>query len=257
VVNMASHSTRTDEQFGRSAKAYLSSTVHSQGPDLVTLSELAAKGAVDRVLDLGCGAGHVSFAVAPYVQSLVAYDLSDRMLQVVRDESERRKLANISTKQGLAERLPFAEKEFDWVCTRYSAHHWQDIQKALGEAFRVLRQGGVLFAIDTCSTSNPLLDTHLQAIELLRDGSHVRNYTPAEWSSKLEAVGFQIGSFKSWKIRIEFDAWVERMQTPALHVETLRSLLGNSPQEVRDFLEIAEDCSFSLNSMLMEARRLR
>lgn len=254
-MNMLNHSMKTDEQFGKSASAYLSSTVHSQGPDLIDLAGKFVDATCGHVLDLGCGAGHVSFAVAPRVKSVIAYDLSARMLQVVRGEAERRNLKNIATQQGQAEQLPFANASFDWVCTRYSAHHWQDVGQAVKEVFRVLKPGGMFIVIDSCTSENPLIDTHMQAIELLRDGSHVRNYTLAEWSRTLEAEGFQIESYKSWKIDLEFNPWVERMQTPALHVEVLRSLLKNSPQEVHDFFQIAEDGSFRSDSMRIEARR--
>jgi len=252
---MLNHSRKTDEQFGKSASAYLSSTVHSQGPDLIDLAAKFVDATRGHVLDLGCGAGHVSFAVAPRVKSVIAYDLSARMLQVVRGEAERRNLKNITTEQGKAEQLPFANASFDWVCTRYSAHHWQELGQAVKEVFRVLKPGGLFIVIDSSTSENPLLDTHMQAIELLRDGSHVRNYTLAEWSRTLEAEGFQIESYKSWKIDLEFNPWVERIQTPALHVEVLRSLLKNSPQEVHDFFQIAEDGSFRADSMRIEARR--
>jgi SAM-dependent methyltransferase len=243
-MNMLNHFRKTDEQFGKSARAYLSSAVHSQGPDLITLAEKFGHARGSHVLDLGCGAGHASFAIAPHVKSVTAYDLSNQMLQVVRDEAERRKLRNVTTEQGRAEQLPFANASFDWVCTRYSAHHWQDIGQAVGEVFRVLKPGGMFIVIDSCGSGNPLHDTHMQAIELVRDGSHVRNYTLAEWSGTLEAQGFLLESYKSWKIHLEFDAWVERIQTPTLHIEALRSILRNSPQEVHDFFQIAEDCSF-------------
>lgn len=250
---MLSHSEKTAEQFGPLANAYLSSAVHSHGPELVTISEVAARIGARQVLDLGCGAGHVSFALAPHAESVIAYDLSEQMLQVVNAEAQRRGLANISIQQGRVERLPFAGKSFDMICSRYSAHHWQDFGKALGEAFRVLKPGGTLIAMDTHSTGTPLLDTHLQAIELLRDGSHVRNYTLAEWTNKLEINGFQIRSQSSWRIRLDFESWVKRASTPASHVDALRSLLGKAPQEVRSFFEIGNDGSFSCDTMLIEA----
>jgi hypothetical protein len=45
----------------------------------------------------------------------------------------------------------------------------------------VLKPGGKLAFIDVMSPGQPLLDTYLQAVEVLRDTSHVHNYAMAEW----------------------------------------------------------------------------
>src|SRR5690348_9251200 len=114
-----------DQQFGAQAAAYLNSAVHAQGPDLEALAALVAGRDGARVLDLGCGGGHVSFAVAKQVREVVAYDLSSDMLAVVAAAARERGLANVSTQQGVAEKLPFAVASFDYVFSRYSAHHWR------------------------------------------------------------------------------------------------------------------------------------
>ena len=65
------HSQVVQKQFGEQASAYLSSAVHAQGTEFALLqAELAGQGEA-RVLDLGCGAGHVSFHVAPLVKEVV------------------------------------------------------------------------------------------------------------------------------------------------------------------------------------------
>ena len=253
---MTSHTRKVGEQFGSVADAYLSSTVHSQGADLATVAKKFSDASNDTVLDLGCGAGHLSFAVAASVRSIVAYDLSPEMLDVVRREAGRRNLTNIITKQGRVEELPFDDSSFDWVCTRYSAHHWTGVPQAIREVRRVLKPGGTVILIDTCAPDSPLLDTHLQTIELLRDGSHVRNYTQAQWAAMLGAQGFKIEAQSLWKIPIDFKSWVQRMRTPPLHVSALSSLLKNAPREVRDYYQIADDGSFSQDSILIEAQRM-
>ncbi|MDN8820283.1 class I SAM-dependent methyltransferase, partial [Staphylococcus aureus] len=86
-----------------------------------------------------------------------------------------RALTNIMTERGAAESLPFADASFDYVFSRYSAHHWSDLGLALREVRRVLKPGGVAAFIDVMSPGSPLLDTYLQAVEVLRDTSHVRN----------------------------------------------------------------------------------
>ena len=96
----AQHSQVVQKQFGEQAAAYLSSAVHAQGAEFGLLqAELAGKSGA-RVLDLGCGAGHVSFHVAARVKDVVAYDLSQQMLDVVQAAASERGLNNISTVRG-------------------------------------------------------------------------------------------------------------------------------------------------------------
>jgi ubiquinone/menaquinone biosynthesis C-methylase UbiE len=250
---MDGHTGKVAKQFGAVAEAYLSSSVHSQGADLEAIADKLRSRSEARVLDLGCGAGHLTFAVAAHVQSVVAYDLSAEMLDMVADEAKRRSLRNISTQKGSVEKLPFKSASFDWVCSRYSAHHWTEIRKALHEARRVLKPGGGLILIDVCAPANPLFDTHLQAIELLRDVSHVRDYAITEWHSMLGEAGFEVGEQHTWKLPLDFRAWVARMKTPTVYVEAIRSLLHNAPREVRDYFLIAADGSFTLDAALIEA----
>src|ERR1051326_2484300 len=126
MANTKTHEALVGRQFGTRASAYLSSAVHAQGADLESLAALVEEDSAAQVLDLGCGAGHVSFAVAPRAKSVVAYDLSSDMLDVVARAAKDRGLANITTRQGVAEPLPFPDGSFDRVLSRYSTHHWRD-----------------------------------------------------------------------------------------------------------------------------------
>lgn len=252
---MLTHAGKTAEQFGSTAHAYLSSTVHSNGADLDAVAGRLSQATEATVLDLGCGAGHLSFTIAPLVKSVTAYDLSSEMLEVVRTEAKRRALGNLTTIQGNVQQLPFADASFDWVCTRYSAHHWTEIKSAIREMHRVLKPGGGLIVIDLCTPQHPLLDTHLQAIELLRDSSHLRDYSFTEWKTMLETQGFAIEAHTFWRLPLNFQSWVERAQTPQLYVEAIRSLFKKAPQEVRDYFEVAEDGSFCADTVLIEAKR--
>src|ERR1700751_1068765 len=100
-------------QFGPRAAAYVPSAVHARGDALLQLVEMVRGQAGARLLDLGCGGGHVSFHVAPEVAEVVAYDLSAEMLAAVAEEAHKRDLANIQVERGAAERLPFADESFD------------------------------------------------------------------------------------------------------------------------------------------------
>ena len=139
------------QQFGSTASAYLTSAVHAQGADLDTLRTMTQRLSHPTVLDLGCGAGHASFAIAPHAQSVTAFDLSAQMLDVVAQAARERGLHNLETRHGNAARLPFADASFDLVVTRFSAHHWLDVPAALREVARVLRPQGSFIVIDNWS----------------------------------------------------------------------------------------------------------
>ncbi len=176
------------------------------------------------VLDLGCGAGHASFAVAPVAASVVAYDLAQPMLDVVEHAKVQRGLHNISTQQGDVARLPFADASFDMVVTRFSAHHWSDVAGALAEAWRVLRPNGTLLVVDIVAPKTALYDTTLQAVEMLRDASHVRDYRTCEWGAKFDNAGFTHSLRSVWKLTMQFDEWVARMRTPGERIAAIRNL---------------------------------
>jgi len=247
---MISHNEQVDRQFGPVAAAYLTSQVHAQGADLGRAAE-RLRGCAN-VLDLGCGAGHLAFAVAPGVGAIVACDLSADMLAAVTTEAARRGLPNLTTRRAAAEALPFDDASFDAVCTRFSAHHWADLARGVAEMRRVLKPGGRLIVIDIVAPPSPMFDTHLQAIELLRDPSHVRDHSLAEWGDRLARVGLVIAAHETWRLRMVFDTWVARMKTPADRVAVLRGLLQQAPREVRAHFDVGDDASFDIEAAWIE-----
>lgn len=253
---MKDHKQVVDKQFGEQANAYLTSTVHAQGEEFSLLQQAVANCQHADVLDLGCGAGHVSFHVAPSVNKVVAYDLSESMLEVVAASSAAKHLGNIETVQGVAESLPFADNSFDFVFSRYSAHHWQDLGIALREVRRVLKPSGVVAFIDVISPEQPLLDTYLQTVEVLRDTSHVRDYSVAEWVRQLGESGLIVTKHHRQKLRLEFISWVERMRTPKVFRDAILALQQSMGQEVRDYFEIDQQGSFSTDVLVVWATKL-
>jgi SAM-dependent methyltransferase len=248
-----SHETVVAGQFGPRAANYVTSAVHAQGADLDQMAAAVAGRRDARVLDLGCGGGHVSFRVAPEVAEVVAYDLSQDMLGEVARQATARGLRNIATRQGNVETLPFADASFDIVMSRYSAHHWRNLDAALREARRVVKPGGLAVFADAASPGPALLDTHLQGLELLRDPSHVRDYSIDEWRQALAAAGFAPGAATPRRVRLEFASWVARIGTPPAHVAAIRSLQTGLPREVAAHFAVEADGSFMLDTMTIEA----
>ena len=246
----------TANQFGSRAAQYLTSAVHSSGADLAGLMDSVADSAAVRVLDLGCGAGHASFALARGgATDVVAYDLSSAMLEVVAAESKVRGHAQIHTAQGPAESLTFPDASFDMVVTRYSAHHWLDMRQGIHEAARVLKPSGKLIVIDVIAPEIPLFDTVLQTVEILRDLSHVRDYRESEWRSTLAGAGLSDAVSHRWKLAMEFDGWVARIGTSAARITAVKTVLDELPGEAREYFSVSQNRSFTIDAGWFEARK--
>lgn len=253
---MATHHDNIKKQFGEQANAYLTSQVHAQGADLEYLSQVLSQHAQATLLDLGCGAGHMSFIAAQHVKSVTAYDLSDEMLAVVANTAQGRHYQNITTVQGYAEHLPFENNSFDIIASRYSAHHWHDVGQSLREMQRVIKPNGKIIIMDVVSPGHPVLDVWLQTVEALRDTSHVRDYTPGEWLTFLTESGFTVDKLQKHRLTLSFETWVKRMRTPPVLVEAIKTYQQTAANETKRYFELQPDCSFTTDMMVIEAIKM-
>lgn len=250
------HDQQVLRQYDSQARAYLSSETHARGADLQRLAELAqAEWSQADVLDVGCGGGHVTFALASLVNRVVARDLSSAMVETVLGEAVRRGLDRVEVSHGPVEHLPFADASFDVVVTRYSAHHWQNLAAGVAEMARVLKPGGWGVFIDVISPETPLLDTWLQTWELLRDPSHVRNATASGWGETLAGNGFSVVEEHPARLPLEYAAWVGRMRTPEPLQTAIRALQVQAPDEVRKHFALQDDGSFTLDTLMLVTRK--
>lgn len=248
----AAHEKVVKAQFGPRARAYVESAVHATGEDLTALEAIVRERRPARALDLGTGGGHVAHLLARHAAAVTAADLSAGMLAAVAATARERGLANLATAEAAAERLPFPDGGFDFLACRYSAHHWRDFEGGLREARRVLAADAPATFIDVVAPGAALLDTHLQAIELLRDTSHVRNRTAGEWLAALGWAGFAVRACRTWRLRMDFPVWIARMRTPTLHVHAIRALQDAAAAETRAHFAIEPDGSFLLDVLMVE-----
>jgi ubiquinone/menaquinone biosynthesis C-methylase UbiE len=234
------------QQFGAVAANYTTSLVHASGADLAGLIAAAALSGTERVIDIGCGAGHVTIGLAPQAGELVAIDLTDAMLDQTRAQVAAKGFTNVRVESADAAQLPYPDASFDIAVSRYAAHHFADPLSCLHEIFRVLKPGGRWLLVDVISPPAPMADTFLNAVEILRDPSHVRDHSVTQWLGMCQAAGFVTQHDTTWSVRLEFASWVTRMATPAQEVAQLRRMLTAAPAAVKQALGIEDDCSFHI-----------
>lgn len=252
-----SHETIVDDQFGSQANAYVQSAVHSRGDDLDALELVAGREKPDRAVDVGSGGGHVAYRLASHARVVTAVDLSVAMTDAVKDTARQRGLSNIQTCVAPAERMPFDDGSFDFLACRFSAHHWRDFEAGLREARRIMKPGATAVFIDVVAPGHTIFDTHLQAVEMLRDPSHVRDYTTSEWMAALDRAGFRVRNTHTRRLRMDYPTWVERMRTPEPHRAAIRSLQQSASVETVTYYAIEADGSFTLDTLQIEASACR
>lgn len=245
-------------QFGAVAETYATSTYHASGPDLLALVQAANPSATDQVLDLGCGAGHTALGIAPHVAHVTAVDATPEMLETAARLAERRGLSNIAFQLADAAQLPFEAEQFDVVTSRVAAHHFANPLAVLAEVRRVLRPGGRFVIVDAISPEEAPQDTFLNAIELLRDASHVRDWRISEWLRMLTDSGFDDARLvEQFSLRLDGGDWVQRMRTPASKVAMIRQMFGEATPAQQSGLQIqaGDKWGFTLGLALLQATR--
>lgn len=99
----------------------------------------------ERVLDVATGSGVGAFMAAERVGpsgEVVATDISQKMVEMVRTEAERRGVSNMRYERVDAEELAFPDDSFDAVLCALGLMYPSDPQRAVEQMYRVLRPGG-------------------------------------------------------------------------------------------------------------------
>ena len=185
------------------AQAYVDSDAHREGDDLEQLVAWAA--GATTALDVATGGGHV------------ARRLREAGLEVVTCDPAPGMRPDVICR---AESLPFADGSFDVVACRTAAHHFADVRAAMREMARVSRDRVLI--VDTIHMGDAI-----EEAEALRDPSHVRNYTEAEWRGIVGEAGLGIDEVRFFSHTFDFAAWLARTGCEGEEAQRVEELLDD------------------------------
>mgnify|MGYP001772675611 CR=1 FL=1 len=221
------------KSFGENALSYKKSTVFSNNDDLDRMIQIINPERTDLALDIATGAGHTAIKLSNYVKEVVAIDVVENMLNQAEALIKENNITNISLMNMDVHSLKFQDNCFDIITSRFAPHHFYDIEAAIREMYRVLKNGGKLYILD-CSVLNlEEAKAIMNDIERLRDPSHVRSYSLEDWKAMLEKQGFYIKYGETLKRQYILPDWFDRMKTPMSNREEIFKILENMPEHLK------------------------
>ena len=177
----------------------------------------------DRALDLCCGTGDISFALARGGAETTGLDFSAQMLDVAAQrQSANSKPITQSVKflQGDAQQLPFAENSFEIVTVGYGLRNLTSWERGLDEMFRVAKPGARLIVLDFGKPANALW----RAIYF----THLKMSVPLMgwlFCGDASAYAYILESLKHYPAQL---AVAEKMRALKLHNVRVINLLGGA-----------------------------
>jgi ubiquinone/menaquinone biosynthesis C-methylase UbiE len=167
-----------------------------------------------RVLDVACGTGIISRALAPFVQSMTGIDVTSAMLTEARLIAENEGLRNLEFRECPAENIAFPSQTFDLCITRFSLHHFEVPIIQMREMARVTKPAGSVVVIDLVSPSDAVLASLYNNYERLRDPSHTVALSGQQLKDLVLAVGITIQQLEKIQVSVNVERWLDLTATP-------------------------------------------
>lgn len=144
------------------------------------------------VLEIGSGTGIISFSICSKVSSVIATDISPKMIQIANQKLIKAQIQNIDFQIQDSYNLAFADKSFDMVIASNLLHLLFEPEKPLKEVKRVMREDGIFIAPTLCAGENFKSKIVANIIGFLSGFKVVNKWSINEFKNLLIENGFII-----------------------------------------------------------------
>jgi SAM-dependent methyltransferase len=146
------------------------------------------------VLEIGCGTGTTALRLAPFTRRLLATDVSARMIDIARVRLAAAPVPQLSFAVADADTPVAGSSEYGAVLAFNVLHLVTDLDRALEQAIRALRPGGLLISKTAClSELNPLIPyLALPVMQAVGKAPHVLCFDAAALQSAIARQGMEI-----------------------------------------------------------------
>ncbi|MFD2044039.1 class I SAM-dependent methyltransferase [Ornithinibacillus salinisoli] len=227
------------QAFSKNSEAYVTSSTHSKGKDLLQLVDWIEPTADMIILDIATGGGHVAKCLSEHVNTVYATDITKEMLNTA--STHLKGYQNIHYVIADAENLPFLDHTFDVVTCRIAAHHFPNPEKFIRETERVLKPGGKFLLIDNVSPEDNAYDTFLNKLEKMRDYSHIRSLKVSEWKQLLHENQLGISHHELKKKTLPFEEWINRMIDSQYEKKAVTNYILSATEQIHTYFKVVND----------------
>ncbi|WP_235834457.1 class I SAM-dependent methyltransferase [Actinomadura logoneensis] len=166
----------------------------------------------DVMLEVAAGTALVSRAVAGRVRHATALDLTPAMLAEGKRAADASGVTNLTFTRGDATDLPYLDRSFTLVVTRFSLHQVEAPDAVVREMVRVARPGAAIVVADLVRPDG--LGGDPDRIERLRDPSHGTLRTEAAIAAMLTTAGAEVRRAERFDVVRPLEPWLEFTGTP-------------------------------------------
>ena len=103
-----------------------------------------------QVFEFGCGTGSTALHHAPFVQKIVATDISSNMIEIARRKALEANITNVEFQCSALEDFKAVDASFDVVMAHSILHLLEDPEQAIKLSYRLLKPGGVFITSTAC-----------------------------------------------------------------------------------------------------------
>src|SRR6266568_7995125 len=164
---MTSHAGIVVDQFTRQAAPFAGSVAMRDEDALRLLVEFSGATPSDTVLDVACGPGLVVAAFARVAHHATGIDLTPAMIEKAREHAAGLGLTNVDWRIGNVLPLPFPDRAFSLVVSRFAFHHFPDPAAVMREMVRVCTRPGRVVVADIAASDDPERAAALNRMERL------------------------------------------------------------------------------------------
>ncbi|MGB6596366.1 MAG: methyltransferase domain-containing protein [Candidatus Acidiferrum sp.] len=257
---MAQHNDVIRDSFTTQAEAFAANPWVIDEQRIGRLVAAARLTGNERVLDIATGPGYIAEAFAASAREVVGVDLTEAMLAIGKERTEKRGISNVSFRAADAQNLPFENGAFDVVVCRLALHHLQKPLLVLREMARVCRPGGKVLVEDIYASEHPERSAYQDRWEILRDPSHVRALPLSELLHLFREAGLETDAVNTADdLTPEVERWLATTKAPVERATEVWRLLEEDRQHdlsgTRPFHDATGRLYFHARTVILAGRK--